>query len=169
MYSVFRRFVVLVLCSLLAACGFHLRGQAELPAALDVTYITGTTNPTAPPSPLARALRTVLEANSRTVTTDPEAASATIAILGESLNRRVLATGPEGEMREYTFTYTVDYAVTATSGTQIIPQDTLVISRDVLYDEADVLGRTAGEDIALREMVADAAYAIIRRLQAVAS
>lgn len=169
MYSVFRRISVIALCGLLAACGFQLRGQAQLPDALDVTYITGTMNPNAPPSPLARALRTALEANGVTVTEDPAAASATVAILGESLNRRVLATGPEGEMREYTFTYTVDYAVTATKGTAFIPKDTLTISRDVLYDEADVLGRTAGEDIALREMVSDAAYAIIRRLQAVAS
>ena len=156
-----------ILGLLLTACGFQLRGQAQLPPAMAVTYIASNTPSSAPPSELERTLRLVLETNGVTVTDDSQAATATIAILGESESRRTLATGPNGEVREYTLNYIVDYAVRLADGAELIPKDTLRVSRDVLYDEAQVLGRAAGETITMRDMIYDVAYSIIRRLQAV--
>lgn len=58
--------IVLLLCALLAGCGFHLRGQASLP--FDSMYISG---PTTFTTPLARSVR----AGSKTrIVTDPKEA-----------------------------------------------------------------------------------------------
>jgi len=155
-----------LLLLVVSSCGFQLRGQAQLPAALQVVYIEDNTPPTAPPSPLAGALKDALEAQEVTVTSDPQEATATLVILHEEILRRTLATGPEGEVREYTLRYDISFAVNRAEGTVLIPKEDLNFSRDLLYSETQVLGRAAGEELVIRDMVADAAWTIIRRLEA---
>ena len=153
------------LVSLVAGCGFHLRGQADLPSDLSV-HIRDSTAPGQPPSRLRRELERILETNGATVTGDPEAADAILKILREDLRRRTIATGPEGEVREYELRYTVDFAVTRADGQEYLPKDTISVARDLLYSEARILGRAAGEEITIRSMISDLAYSILRRLQA---
>lgn len=156
------RVIWLLLASLLVGCGFHLRGQAQLPPAMAVTYIK-TENPH---SSLTRALRSALEASGVEVTTEPEAATATIEILNEVLRRRTLAVGLRGEERDYELRYEVRYAVSLADGSQPILEGTIDTSRNLLYAETDVLGRAEGEEMAIRDMSSDLAWSIIRRLQA---
>ena len=150
-----------LLALLLTGCGFHLRGQAQLPPAMAVTYI----NSEDPRSPFTRALRDALEANRAEVTTEPEVATATIEILSEELRRRTLAVGPRGEERDYELRYEVTYALSQADGEQPILKDTISASRNLLYDEANVLGRAEGEQMMIRDMSIDLAWFIIRRLQ----
>ena len=160
------RFLLLMLAALLlGSCGFHLRGQADLPPAMAVTAIVDNQPPNAPPGDLALALGRALEANGIDLTDDPDEATAVIRILYDNLNRRTLATGPRGEIREYNLRYQVGYSVITAGGDKLIPKDEIVASRDLLYAETRVLGREAGEDIALSDMVGDVAYTILRRLQ----
>lgn len=152
---------ILLLALLLAGCGFHLRGQAQLPPAMSVTYIKSED----PRSPFIRALRDSLEANGAEVTTEPEAATATIEILNEEFRRRTLAVGPRGEERDYELRQQVTYIVRLADGDRQILKDTISASRNLLYDEADVLGRAEGEQMMIRDMSMDLAWSIIRRLQ----
>lgn len=161
----YRLFLCCWLVSLLAGCGFHLRGQADLPMDLAM-HIQDSTAPGEPPSRLRRELERILVTNGVTVTDDPEAADAVLKILREDLRRRTIATGPDGEIREYELRYTVDYALTRPDGQDSISQDTISVARDLLYSEARVLGRTAGEQITIRDMTSDLAYSILRRVQA---
>ncbi|MEZ5585333.1 MAG: LPS assembly lipoprotein LptE [Candidatus Competibacteraceae bacterium] len=149
-----------LLMSMLAGCGFQLRGQADLPPEMAVTYINTGRSPTAPPSPLGFALRQALEANGIMVTTDPAQAQANLVVLREDVRRRTLAAGPRGETREYTLTYTVDYTVTLADGSSLLDRESVSLSRDLLYAESDVLGREAGEDIILNDLRADIACSI---------
>lgn len=155
------RAVCLLLVMLLTGCGFHLRGQAQLPPAMAVTYIK-TENPH---SPLTRALRSALEASGVEVTTEPEAATATVEIIDETFRRRTLAVGSRGEERDYELRHQVRYAVSLADGSRPIPRGTIDTSRNLLYDETDVLGRAEGEEMAIRDMSSDLAWSIIRRLQ----
>lgn len=150
-----------LLALLLTGCGFHLRGQAQLPPAMSVTHIKSED----PRSPFTRALRDALEANGTEITTEPEAATATIEIFDEELRRRTLAVGPRGEERDYELRYEVTYAVTLDEGNRSIPKETISASRNLLYDETDVLGRAEGEQMMIRDMSIDLAWSIIRRLQ----
>jgi LPS-assembly lipoprotein len=157
--------VLALLLATLSGCGFRLRGQAHLPPEMAVTYIQTGGSPTDPPSELKLALQCALEANGVVVTPDPQQAQARLIILNEQSRRRTLAAGPRGEAREYTLTYTVDYTATKADGTPLIPQETATLSRDLLYSEADVLGRDAGEAIILRDLRADITRSILLRLQ----
>lgn len=158
---------------MLANCGFHLRGQARLPPELAVTYIKAQRAPGSPSGNLAGSLERTLQANGVEVTTDQKAATATLEILQEGLRSRALAAGTQatsttqGQIREYTLTYSVNYQVTRADGSKLISPETLSASRNLLYDETKVLGRAAGEEILVREMVSDLARSILLRLQAV--
>jgi outer membrane lipopolysaccharide assembly protein LptE/RlpB len=105
------------------------------------------------------------------VTADPKEATATLEILKETIRRRTLAAGSRSvtesaNLREYTFSYEVDYQVTLADGKKLIPQETLSTSRNLFADESKVLGKTAGEEILIKDMVSDVARSIILRLQA---
>src|SRR5215203_1605066 len=77
---------------LLASCGFHLRGQADLP--FESMYIIG--SPTFA-TPLSRAVR----AGSKTrITTDPKEADVTLQILGEARERSILSLSGAGRVQE---------------------------------------------------------------------
>lgn len=147
----------------LAGCGFQLRGKMDTPPDLTV-YIQSNRPPNAPPSELRRTLELILETNGAQVTDDPAKATATVKLLDEDLRRRTIATGPGGEVREYELRYTVDYAVSRADGSQAVPRSTAIVFRDLLYSETEVLGRAAGEEIVVRDMVSDVAYSILRRL-----
>lgn len=160
---------VLLLCFLLlavSACGFQLRGQAELPQAMASTYIDIRRPPGARPSELVPVLGRILAANGVTLSDDPETASARLEILLESGRSRTLASDERGDVRETTLIYEVRYRVLDAAGEVLIPADQVLLTRDILYSERDVLGRQEGEQLALRDLRTDAAYAIMRRIQA---
>jgi LPS-assembly lipoprotein len=154
--------------TLLVSCGFKLRGQVELPPDMAVTYINVGGSPTTPPSPLGFALRRVLETNGAVVTTDPAEATANLVVLRDAVRRRLVAASRGGVDREYTLTYTVDYKVTRADGSPLV-EDSVSLSRDLLYPDAAVLGREEGEAIILKAMRDDIAYSMLLRLQVAAS
>jgi len=150
------------------ACGFKLRGQAQLPPELARTYIHDNRTAGALPSDLALSLKRALEVNGVVLVTEPEPTAATLAILRAENRRRTIAAGSAGQSREYELRFIVEYEVTLPDKSVLIPRETMAVSRDALYDEARVLGRAAGEELLIKDMVNDVTYSIIRRLQAVA-
>lgn len=159
------RLLLLLVLLALGGCGFQLRGQAELPPELSRIFIQ-TRQPTrAVVSPLAQTLRRSLAANGVSVVESLDQADAVLRIIDEDLDRRTLASGPDGSAREYTLDYSVAYSLMGADEQVLLEPNRLTLTRDVLYNEVDVLGRDEGEDIVLNDMVNDAAYSIIRRLQ----
>jgi LPS-assembly lipoprotein len=160
-----RMWILPLLLVMLTGCGFTLRGQAQLPPAMAKTYIRDVRPVGAPPSALANTLRQFLASSGVEVVNDPQAATAMLEIFNEGTRRRTLAAGPEGDFREYTFTYSVNFRATATDTKTVLSDGNITKFRDVIYAESDVLGKQEGEQIALQEMQADAAQTIIRRLE----
>jgi len=163
--------VLALLTAALNGCGFQLRGQFDLPPVLSTVYVDSNRPATAPPSQMARVLRQALEENGLQVTDDPEQATAILELLSEDIRRRTLAAGSSfiGQPREYTLTYDVAYMVIRPDGEELAPPQSISTSRNLLYGESEVFGRTEGEEIMLRDMRSDLAYTILRRLQAVGS
>jgi LPS-assembly lipoprotein len=164
------RLVILggLLTLLLPACGFHLRGQANLPAAVSVVYVK-TDRPTANrPSNLPAVLRRSLENSGATVTDEPDQAKAIVEIHNENTTQRTLAASDSDEVRSNTLVYTVEYSVTLADGSQLIPREAVGASQDFLYQEADILGRAEGERLIFKDMLATVSNSIILRMQAAA-
>lgn len=154
---------------LLAGCGFQLRGQAQLPPELSVTYVQSQQAIGTPPGVLSRKLRMLLASNGVTVARDPAQATAIITILREGSGRRTVTADRFDVKREYFLVYDALYEVRLANGKMLIPAEGVNANRAVLFDENRVLGFEAAQESLVDSMAEDLAWQILRRLQAVKS
>ncbi len=154
---------------LVTGCGFQLRGQAQLPPELSVTYVQSQQAIGTPPGVLNRKLQSLLASNGVTVTRDPAQAMAIITILREGSGRRTVAADRFDVKREYLLAYDAIYEVKLANGKTLIAAEGVGASRALLFDENRVLGFEAAQEFLVDSMAEDLAWQIIRRLQAVRS
>ena len=150
-------FIVVATAFLLASCGFHLRGQANLP--FESMYLSG---PATFTTPLARSLR----AGSKTqIVTNPKEAEVTLQILNELRERAILSLSGAGRVQELQLRYRVSFRLINKAGNELMPRDEILLKRDLLYSDADVLGKEQEEALLYRDMQTDAVQQVVRRLQ----
>lgn len=156
-----------LLLLLLTGCGFQLRGHANLPEALRITYVQ-TPSGLGPPGLVSRQLPQALAASGVTVTRDPNLATATLTIVSENDGRRVVAADRFDIKRQYFIAYNVVYRVTLANGQVLVPDEGMSVNRSLLFDENRVLGFESAQEYLLHSMAEDLTWQIIRRLQALA-
>jgi LPS-assembly lipoprotein len=143
---------------LLAACGFHLRG--------DVHYAFSTIYVNAPPAvPIAAELKRTLEGNGTNVAEKAAAAEVTLDLSGVADDKQVLSLSGGGRVREYALTKRVTFAVHDANGRDWMPAAEIVVRRSYSFNESEVLARQSEEARLLKEMQTDAVQQIMRRLQ----
>lgn len=151
----------------LAGCGFQLRGQAQLPPEMRITYVQSQSG-LSPPGSVSRKLPLLLANNGVTVTRDPTQATATLTILREGGGRRTVAADRFDIKRQYFLAYDVVCQVTLANGQTLIPPEGFSTNRTLLFDENRVLGFEAAQESLTDSMADDLSWQIIRRLQAAA-
>ncbi|HVB49065.1 MAG TPA: LPS assembly lipoprotein LptE [Burkholderiales bacterium] len=148
-----------VLALLLAACGFQLRGIAELP--FQTIYVPGATGG------IALEVKREIEAGSHTrVVDNPQHAQALLQFTQETQGSQILALDVNGRVRELRLLYTVSFRVTDPKGRDFVPPTTVQLSRDVTYNDADILAKQAEQVLLYRNMQTDMVQQIMRRLAA---
>jgi len=158
--SSFDRFICVPLAAaLLAGCGFHLRGQAQLP--FDTLYIPGG-------SPLAVELKRNVAAASKTrLVNTPNEAQAVLGFTGEMRDKVILSFNTAGRVQEFQLRYRVGFRVTDPKGGQVyLPSSEILLTRDVSYSDAQVLAKESEEVLLYRDMQTDMVQQIMRRLVA---
>lgn len=150
--------VFLILATLASvACGFHLRGEADLP--FQTLHITG-----AGPA-FKDELKRVIEARTETqVVPSAEGAQATLQIISEQQERFILALSGAGRVREFELRYRVSYRVLNAEKKEIGPVGEIFLRRDFTYDDAQALAKEVEEAALYRDMQSDAVQQILRRL-----
>jgi LPS-assembly lipoprotein len=144
---------------LVAGCGFQLRGTAEVP--FETLYIPGATGG------IALDLKRNLEAGTRArVVGDPQAAQAVIQFTEEAREREILSLTGTGRVREFQLRYRVRWRVHDGKGGEFVPQNTIQLSRDITFNDAEILAKEQEEQLLYRDMQADMVQQIIRRLAA---
>ncbi|MEO8203687.1 MAG: LPS assembly lipoprotein LptE [Betaproteobacteria bacterium] len=151
--------MIVVLALALSACGFQLRGTAALP--FDTIYIPKAS------SGVALDLKRNIQGGTRTkVVDDPKAAEAQLELSGETKFRNILSLSGAGRVRELQLVYRVNLRVHDGKGGEFIPLSTLSITRDLTYNDTDILAKEAEEAAIYREMQSDLVQQILRRLSA---
>jgi len=147
--------------ALLSSCGFQLRGQTPLPAALAAPFLeTGDRY-----TPLYAALAARLRAAGAKLAADPAAASAVIRLHKDETGRELLSVSARNTPGEFEVYYTVEYSVSA-GGNELLARQQVTLTRDFGYDETAVLAKEH-EEQSLRAALADElAGLILRRLAA---
>ncbi len=157
-----RRLVLAILLPVvcgLAACGFRLQGEAELPAEMGATRIVTSD----PYSHFVRRLTILLEQNGAHVV-DADAGAAVLEIPLNEVRKDVLSIGGSARIREYRVVHRVRFRLVNAQGDVLVPEQTLEQSRVISFDEQDILAATREEEF-LREELADTlSRQVLRRL-----
>ena len=148
--------------TVLAGCGFHLRGQAQLP--FETLHIPGA-------SPLVVELKRNLTAASKTRLVDsPAEAQAVLGFTEETRDKVILSFNTAGRVQEYQLRYRVGFRVSdPKSGQVYLPTKEIQLTRDVTYSDAQVLAKETEETLLYRDMQSDMVQQILRRLVAAKS
>jgi LPS-assembly lipoprotein len=127
--------VALATASLIAACGFHLRG--------DVAYTFPTIFVNSPvPQPIVTELKRYLESSSSTKLVDnAKDATVTLDIISVVDDKGVLSLSSGGRVREYALSKRVSFRLSDKEGHDWIPAGDIVIRRSYTFNESEVLAR----------------------------
>jgi LPS-assembly lipoprotein len=176
--------VILLLVSLLAACGFKLRGSAELPGyKLPFSTIALSLAPT---SEFYALLKRNIEASSPgTRVVDAPEAEAILTVLADTNQKNILSLNAAGRAREYqlvrSFTFRVHANVAAATpaaqvkytdarptvvATEYIAPSTITLRRDITFSDDLVLSKESEEALLQRDMQSDLVQQLMRRLAA---
>ena len=102
-----RWFSILLMATLLASCGFQLRGSTpETRLGFESLYLDAPVG-----TPLERDLRTVLRASSTQLAADAKSAPVTLRVLSQAQEKKVLTLNAQGKVREFSLTYRVRFEV----------------------------------------------------------
>ena len=153
--AAFAAFLSLVL----AGCGFQLRGTAELP--FQTLYM--------PPASSGIALdvkRNIVAGTNTKVVDDPKQAEAQLQFTQEIRDRNILSLAATGRVREYQLRYRVVFRVHDGKGGDFVPTSTVQLTRDITFNDSDVLSKETEEQLLYRDMQFDMVQQIMRRLAA---
>ena len=154
------RILLACLTLLLSACGFQLRGSHALP--FETLHIA---------QPESSELRAVIKRNieastsTRVVATAAEA-QATLIVLGDLSQKKIMSLNSAGRVREYQLERTFVFMVANAAGQQFVPQSTIRITREMTFDDAAVLSKQAEETLLWRDIQNDMVQQLMRRLAA---
>jgi LPS-assembly lipoprotein len=147
----------------LPACGFQLRGQAQLP--FDSLYIAGQEN-----SALIVELRRNVQAGTTTaISRDAASAQAVLKLSGEQRERDILSVNAAGKVRELQLRYRVTVRVFNGKGDDYLAPTDFVLTRDYTFDDARVLAKESEEALLFQDMQTDLVQQILRRLSTLAA
>lgn len=153
-----RVLIAVALTALTAGCGFQLRSQAQLP--FQSLYVPGT-------SPLVVELkRNLASASKARLVSDPKEAEAILGFTGETRDKVILSYNTSGRVSEYQLRYRVGFRVTDPKGQVYVPTSEILLTRDISFNDAQVLSKESEEALLYRDMQTDMVQQILRRLVA---
>jgi LPS-assembly lipoprotein len=147
---------------LAAGCGFSLRGATATPEAMQRTYIDTPDRF----SQFYRELRRNLQAAGVEVLDSPEGATATLSILFDFTDQRVLSVSARNVPTEFEVFYTVRYAISNGAESLLEPQE-LTLTRDYTYDATLVLGKAKEEQLMRDAIVDDLVRIVLKQISAI--
>jgi LPS-assembly lipoprotein len=148
-----------LLCLLLAACGFQLRGTADVPfQTIFVPAVAGG---------IGLELKRNIQAGTRAkVVDEAKQAEAILDILQETREKEILSLTGTGRVREFQLRYRVGFRVHDGKGRDFVPSNVVTLVRDITFNDTDVLAKESEEQLLYRDMQSDMVQQILRRLAA---
>jgi len=148
-----------LLCVLLAACGFQLRGTADVPfETIFVPAVAGG---------IGLELKRNIQAGTRAkVVETAKQAEAVLDILEETREKEILSLTGTGRVREFQLRYRVGFRVHDGKGREFVPANRVTLVRDISFNDTDVLAKETEEQLLYRDMQSDMVQQILRRLAA---
>jgi LPS-assembly lipoprotein len=147
----------------LSGCGFALRQAPNF--AFKTLSLDGNTA-------LINQLRRELRAAGNVRLVPKEEAStadAVLVVLGEDRDRFVISTNSAGLLRELQLRLRVRFSLRTPGGKELLPPSEVSQTRDLSFNETNALAKEGEAELLFRDMQADIAQQLMRRLAAVQS
>ena len=156
------RGLLAVICvTLLASCGFQMRGSYSLP--WETLYISLPEN-----DEVFRQLKRGIETSTATrIVDDPKQAQASLMVLHNDHGKSILSISAKARVREVQLTRSIVYRLQDAAGKELAPTGNIIVQRDMSFNEGVTLAKEAEESLILREMQSDMVQQLLRRLAAV--
>jgi LPS-assembly lipoprotein len=147
--------------TLATGCGFRMRRSAALP------FRTLHTN-FAPTSAIGAEFRRLVRvAEDTELVDDPQKAEARLEVLSEVREREVVAFSSTGRPREYQLRLRFRFRVLDARSNELLPQTELLLTRDLVSTDIEVVAKQQEEELLYREMQSDLVQQLLRRLAAI--
>ncbi|MBS1191350.1 MAG: hypothetical protein H6R10_3142 [Rhodocyclaceae bacterium] len=150
----------LLMATVVAGCGFQLRGSASAQLPYKTFYI-------ALPADAEQAIwlkRYIESAGGTTLTARPQDAEAILQQLYDRRDKGILSVDAQGQVREYRLQVTYGFRVVDAKGRTLVPPSEITVIRDMTYNASAVLAKEQEEMLLWRDVNFDVASQIVRRL-----
>lgn len=142
----------------LAGCGFHLRGERDLPFETLAIREGGSVE-------LGAQLKRAIRAASKTqVVDDPKEAQATVVFMENRREKVILSVNAAGRAREYQLVQRFRYQLVDAAGQPLQLAQQIVLTRDITFNDDVVLAKEQEEQLLYRDMQTDLVQQILRHL-----
>lgn len=149
----------MVLAVLLSSCGYHLRGEANIPTDMQRTYIATDDRH----SQFYQALRSELRAAGVELVDSPADATAIFSIHTDRTNQRVLSVSARNVPTEYEVSYTISYSVES-GQKSLMDRRNQTLLQDYTWDETLVLGKEQEQQQLRKAIVGDLVRVVMIQL-----
>lgn len=157
-----KKLLVASLSLLIVACGFQLRGAAELPQSIQTMYIQGINMRQG----LGIELKRTLRRNGINVIDDYAEGAAVLSFTSNHYERRVLSVGGNAKVSEYELIQTVVFQLSDDQQNKLIENERFEARRDYQFDQEQALASDGEERLLREDMDKQLSQAILRRLSA---
>lgn len=155
-----KHFLVCLFFLLLTACGFHLRGMADMPPWLNnVSIVIQNAH-----RDLGPLIKNQLESYNIEVNPDPARADYLLIIQSDGIQQQMTNVSASTAPRQYLLIYDVQFNLVKRKGAVIIPNNRVIVTRQLTINSDRILGSNSEETLLSSEMRRDAAMQIINRL-----
>ncbi|MBS1143613.1 MAG: hypothetical protein H6R14_1019 [Proteobacteria bacterium] len=160
MRSPLRLLLALIIAAAVAGCGFHLRGAGSGNLPYKSMYIalpdTAEVN--------IWLQRYISASGSTTIVDNPKAADAIFQQVSDNRLKSILSVNAQGRVREYRLQLTYKFRVVNQKGQVLVPVNEVALTRDISFDDSNVLAKDLEEGLLWRDMNNDLVNQIMRRL-----
>ncbi len=150
-----------LLLGLLSGCGFQLRGSADLPAAMDRTYLDMPDRF----GEFGRSLERSLESNGVEVVSSADQASSVLQISQAQFVREAASFSGTALISEFRLTFRVTFRLLSDQGDPLSSQRQVVLFRDYSFDSQEILASQREEEFLRGNLRNDMVNELLRRLE----
>lgn len=145
---------------LLTACGYHLRGEMDLPSEMKSIYLEGAS------APLQEQFRRSLASSQVQLVSSRAAAGTIITVSNEENLKRALSLGSSGYANQFGLEYRLNYQVTDANNKPLVTSQPVDIKREYFNNQQLILGKDNEETVIRNEMYQQAVRTIINQIRA---
>jgi len=157
------KIVALLPMLVLAACGFHLRGSAALPAGMQRVHLTVGGN-----GDFQRKLARALLASNVTLEDKGGPGIAELHVPAQNFTVQSLTINGAAQVTEFAVRLHVVFTATDPDGKVIVPEQSIDMQREYSYDASQPVGTQSQMEQIQGSLIDDAIQSMLFRLQAVA-